>query len=355
MIELFNKKNQPMLGIDISASSVKVVEIYKEGNRYHLERFATVAVPQNAVVDKVIVDSDAVAESIKKAIKNSKTKLKHACIAVPASSVITKTVQMPKDADDKEIGERIYAEADQYIPYSLNEVSIDYTVIGENRQDNDKNNVLLVAARREMVDSRVETLLKAGLTPKIVDVETFAIENAFSLVSDQIPSGSSTKVIAIVDIGSTSITLTVFENGRTVYTREQGGGGRELTLEIEKRYGLGYDEAEVVKKTGGLPDNYFTDVLEPFKNKTIQIVSRSMQFFMSSAAHKHIDCIVLMGGCASVLGLVQQTESMLGVKTFLANPFMNMQISKKIDVQSLSPQASSYLIACGLAMRGCAK
>lgn len=355
MLEIFNKKTQPLLGIDISASSVKVVEMYKEGNRYVLERFATVPVPQNAVVDKTITDVDAVADSIKKAIKNSKTKLKHACIAVPSSSVIAKTLQMPKDADDKEIGERIYVEAEQYIPYSLNEVSIDYTVIGESRQDSNVNNVLLVAARREMVDVRVEALTKAGLIPKIVDVETFAIENAFSLVADQIPAGSQSKVLAIVDIGATAITLTVLENGRTVYTREQGGGGRELTLEIEKRYGLGYEDAEIVKKNGGLPDNYFTDVLEPFKNKVIQTVSRSMQFFMSSAAHKHIDCIALMGGGAAVLGLAQQTESMLGVKTFLVNPFMNMQINKKIEVQGLSQQASSYLIACGLAMRGCAK
>lgn len=349
-MNLFKNKYQPLLGIDISASSVKLVELVRIGDLYHLSRMATVLLPTGAVVDKHIVDKDAVVDALKKAVKLSKTKLKNACIAVPSANVITRTFLIPKDVSDSEMEDRIILEAEQYIPYSIDEVSLDFCVLGENIDSSSDNNVMLVASRQDGVDQRIEVITNAGLIAKVVDVEQFAIENALNLIKDQIPQ-SHDLVLAMVDIGATTISLTVIENGRTIYNREQGGGGRQLTSEIEKKFGLPFEEAELVKKLGGLPDNYANDVLEPFKNTIIQNISRSMQFFMSSSANKRIDCIALMGGGSSIQGLAKKTESMLGINAFVVNPFINMHVSKKLKTNDVSNDAPAYLIACGLALR----
>ena len=192
---------------------------------------------------------------------------------------------------------------------------------------------------------------KAGLKAKIVDVEAFAIENAFMLLADQLPDAIENQTIAIADIGATMSTLNVLHDCRTVYTREQGFGGKQLTEEIQRRYGLSYEEAGLAKKHGGLPDNYVADVLDPFKNAMIQQISRSLQFFVSSSANRSIDGIVLAGGCASIPGLDKVVEQSLGIPAYIANPFINMALSNKVKPQSLSNDAPAMMIACGLALR----
>jgi len=352
-MNLLNKKNNQLLGIDISATGIKLVELSKENNRYHLERIGSVTLPEGAVVEKGITNKKEVISALKKLIKSTKTKNKNVCIAVPSSSIITKMIQLPKDLNSEEMEERIMIEADQYIPYSIEEVSIDFTIKGENTEDPEKNNVLLVASRQEGINDRIEVLTEAGLTPAVMDVETFAIENALHLIKDQIPNAGKNKVIALVDIGATNTTLTVIEDGVTIYTREQGGGSRQLTNDIEKRYGIPFEEAEIVKINGGLPDNYQPEVLTPFKNMIIQSISRSMQSFMSSSSNKRIDAIGLMGGGALITGLSKQAESMLGIDTFIVNPFINIHVpdKSKINMRDATEKAPSLFIAAGLALR----
>lgn len=359
-MDLFGRKQTAVLGIDISTAAIKLLELSKAGNRYKVESYAVVPLPQDAVVDKNIANVDVVADSIKMAVKQSGSKEKNACVAVAGSAVMTKIIQMSASLSPEDLEEQIMIEADQYVPYALDEVNLDFEVQGKNEHNPEMVDVLLAASRRENVDDRVEVLTKAGLKAKIVDVEAFAMENAFSLLVDQLRAASSDKLskksvskqtIAIADIGSTMTTLNVLHKGRTVYVREQSFGGKQLTEEIQRRYGLSYEEAGSAKKQGGLPDNYITDVLEPFKQATVQQISRALQFFVSSSANREVDAIILAGGCASISGLDKIVEKNIAIPAYVANPFINMALSSKIKPQSLSNDAPAMMIACGLALR----
>lgn len=347
----FNRKQNAVLSIDISTSAVKLLELSKMGTRYRVESFAVTPLPQDAMIDKNIANVDVIAEAIKVALKRSDSKIKRATVAVSASAVMTKIITMPGSLTDDEMEDQIMIEADQYVPYSLDEINFDFEVQHVNENNPEMVDVLLVASRRENVDDRVEALLKAGLKASIVDVEAFAMENAFSLLSDQFADSKGAQTVAIADIGSTMATLNVLHDGRVVYTREQGFGGKQLTEEIQRRYGLSYEEAGLAKRHGGLPDNYTLDVLDPFKKAMVQQIQRSLQFFVSSSANRGIDSIVLAGGCASIPGIDKLVEKSLGLPVYIANPFINMTLSKKIKPNALSNDAPTMMIACGLALR----
>ena len=347
----FNRKQNAVLSIDISTAAVKLLELSKIDTRYRVESFAVAPLPQDAVVDKNIANVNVIADAIKLALKRSDSKLKQATVAVSGSAVMTKIITMPASLTDDEMEGQIMIEADQYVPYSLDEVNFDFEVQQVNENNPEMVDVLFVASRKENVDDRVEALLKAGLKARIVDVEAFAMENAFSLLSDQFIESTDAKTVAIADIGATMATLNVIHNGRVVYTREQGFGGKQLTEEIQRRYGLSYEEAGMAKRCGGLPDNYAVDVLDPFKRAMVQQIQRSLQFFVSSSANRGIDSIVLAGGCASIPGVDRLVEQSLGVPVYIANPFINMTLSNKIKPQILSNDAPTMMIACGLALR----
>lgn len=359
-MNFFNRKHSAVLGIDISTAAIKLLELSKAGTgaRYRVESYAVVPLPQDAVVDKNITNIDMVADAIKMAVKQSGSKEKNACVAVAGSSVMTKVIQMAADLQADDLEEQIMIEADQYIPYALDEVNLDFEIQGKNEQNPEMNDVLLAASRRENVDDRVEALTKAGLRAKIVDVEAFSMENAFMLLIDQLRNADrlskksiDKQTVAIADIGSTMTTLNVLHNCRTVYVREQSFGGKQLTEEIQRRYGLSYEEAGLAKRQGGLPDNYITDVLDPFKQAVVQQISRALQFFVSSSANREVDGIVLAGGCASIPGLDKIVEKSIGIPAYVANPFINMALSNRVKPQSLSNDAPAMMIACGLALR----
>lgn len=340
-----------VLGVDISTAAIKLLELSWSGSRYKVESYAVSPLPLDAVVDKSITDVDVIANAIKAAVKQSGTKTKKACVAVAGSSVMTKIISMPATLSEDEMEDQILVEADQYVPYSLDEVNLDFEVQGITENDPEMVDVLLAASRRENVEDRVEALAKAGLEASIVDVEAFAMENAFSVFSEQLPEESNKQAVAIMDIGATMSTLNVVHNDRTVYTREQSFGGKQLTEEIQRRYGLSFEEAGLAKKHGGLPDNYGVDVLDPFKKAVVQQISRSLQFFTSSNVNEKVGNIVLAGGCSSIAGIDKLVEQDLGIPVYIANPFINMALSNKVKPQSLSNDAPSMMIACGLALR----
>jgi type IV pilus assembly protein PilM len=348
---LFGKnRSVPVLGVDISSTSVKLLEISKNGDQYRVDSYAVASLPPNAVVEKNIAELEGVAESLQKAYDRSRTKLKSAAVAVAGSAVITKLIDMPAGLNDDSMETQITLEADQYIPYPLDEVAIDFEVQGESEGNPEQVEVLLAACRRENVDLRVDALEMADLTTKIVDVEAYAIERSFDLIRPSLDCDEDS-AIAIVDIGSTMTTLSVLVDGQTVYTREQLFGGRQLTEEIQRRYGLSLDEAGLAKKQGGLPDDYEPEVLEPFKDAVVQQVTRSLQFFFSSSQYNDVDQIVLAGGVASMTGLADLVQEKLGTPTTIANPFANMSLASKVDAMALSNDAPSLMIACGLALR----
>ena len=355
MLPFFGTKNTPVLGLDISSTAVKLLELSRSGGRsgarFRVERYAVEVLPPDAVVEKNIADVDAVGDAIRRVVRRSGSRAKQAAVAVSGSAVITKIITMPASLSDQEMENQIQLEADQYIPYPLEEVNIDFEVFGPSEKNPEMVDVLLAASRSENVENRVSALEIAGLTPAVVDVEAYAMENAFSLISEQLPDFGVDQTIAIVDIGATNTALNVLHNNKIIYTREQSFGGKQLTEEIQRRYGLSREEAGMAKRQGGLPDNYMSEVLEPFKEALAQQVSRSLQFFFSSSAHNSVDHIVLAGGCASIPAIDELVEEKVGTPTIISNPFTNMSVSSNVKPQSLSNDAPSLMIACGLALR----
>ena len=347
----FNRGQSAVLGIDIGTAAIKLVELSWSGARYRVESYALIPLPQDLMVDKQSANIDIIANAIKLAVKQSGTKNRQACVAVAGSAVMSKVLSLPGSLIAEEMEEQILLEADEYIPYALDEVNLDFEVQQVSENNAERVDVLLAASRREYVDERIEVLDKAGLKVKIVDVEVFAMENAVSLLADQLPDTIDKPTIAIIDVGATMSTLNVLHECRTVYTREQAFGGKQLTEAIQCRYGLSYEDAAFAKKHGGLPANYFSDVLDPFKTALVQQMARSLQFFVSSSAYRSIDSIVLAGGCSSITGLEQLMKQNLGISTFVSNPFINMAISNKVKPQSLKHTAPAMMIACGLALR----
>jgi type IV pilus assembly protein PilM len=350
VLGLFNKKSVPVLGIDISSTSVKLLALSRNGDNYTVESYGVVPMPPNSVIEKNIHEVSAVADTILKLVEQSKTKLTHAAVAVAGSAVITKVIEMDAELSEDNMETQISVEADQYIPYPLDEVAIDFEKLGDSQRNADQVEVLLAACRRENVDLRVDALELADLTPRVVDVEAYAMERAFKLVASQLNLAEESTV-AVVDIGATMTTLSVMAEGQTIYTREQLFGGKQLTEEIQRRYGLSVQEAGLAKKQGGLPDDYEPEVLEPFREAVVQQVTRSLQFFFSSTQYNDVDHIVLAGGVASMDGLADIVEHKLGTPTAIANPLADMAISSKVNAMALSNDAPALMIACGLAMR----
>lgn len=349
--DLFAHKKPPLIGLDISSTSVKLLELSRHGDGYRVEAYAAEPLPPNSVVEKNITDVEAVGEAIRRVVKRAGSRSKFAAVAVAGSSVITKVITMPASLSEDEMESQIELEADQYIPYSLEEVNLDFEILGPSDDNPDTVDVLLAASRSENVDSRVAAVELGGLTARIVDIEAYTLENAFSLITSQIPGGTADKTIAIIDVGATMTTLSVLHNEKIIYTRDQVFGGKQLTEEIQRRYGLSYEEAGMAKRQGGLPDNYVPEVLDPFKDAMTQQVSRSLQFFFSSSQHNSVNHIVLAGGSASIPGVDELIEERVGTSTSIANPFTNMSLVSKVKAQALSNDAPALMIACGLALR----
>jgi len=347
----FKKKSTKLLGIDISATAVKLLELDRRGSKHRVESYAVEPLRSDAVTEKGIQDIEAVGESIRRAVKKSGSKTKQVAVAVAGSAVITKIITMPYGLSDSDMENQIQLEADQYIPFQLEEVAIDFEVMGESKDNPDQVDVLLAASRSENVDNRVAALELAGLTAKIVDVEAFAVENTINMMAREQFIGGENQVIAVVDVGSTLTIFSVIENLKTIYSREQTFGGAQLTEDIQRRYGLSYEEAGLAKKQGGLPDNYEPEVLGPFKEAMAQQISRAQQFFLSSSAVGQIDHLILAGGCSSIAGIAEIVEEKVGVHTTVANPFANMSVASKVAANSLSKDAPAMIISCGLALR----
>lgn len=348
---LFQKKSTAVVGLDISSGLVKLLELSQNPEGYRVESYAVEYLPADAMQEKEIKNVEAVGMAIERVVKRSRTATRQAAVAVTGSAVITKVIQMNAGLKGNEMALQIQLEAERYIPYPLQEVNLDFQILGPSTKNPELVDVLLAASRTEIIDTLLEVLGIGGLKAKVVDIEAYAMQRAFVLIADQLPSRGEKQTIAIVDIGSTTTSFSVLHDCSTVYTRDQIFGGKQLTEEIQRRYGLTFEEASLAKKQGGLPDDYATEVLEPFKEAVVQQVSRSMQFFFSSSQFAEVDHIVLAGGSASIAGLVQKVEEKLGIPASLANPFANMAVSPKVSVPAIHADAPSLMICCGLAMR----
>lgn len=349
---LFKPKQPAIVGVDISSTSVKLLELSRSGGNFRVESYAVEPLPAEAVAEKAIQDVEAVGEAVRKAVKRAGTKAKLASLAVPGSAVITKVINMPSALSEDDMESQIQLEADQYIPYPLDEINLDFEVLGPTEGSDDTVDVLLAASKSENVEMRVAAVEMGGLTAKAVDVEPYTIEHVCQALPHLLPDEGKDRTVAVVDVGATITSLNVVHDLELIYTREQPFGGKQLTDEIMRRYGLSYEEAGRVKKQGGLPDNYEPEVLEPFKGTMAQQVSRFLQFFFSSSDYEGVDQILLAGGCAAIPGVDEFIEGHIGTPTVVANPFDGMPLAARVNRQRLQVDAPSMMIACGLAVRG---
>lgn len=349
---LFSSGARQLVGLDISSSSVKMLELAGgEKDGYRLERYAIEPLPRDAVTDGNIVNMEAVAEAIRRAVRRMGGGIKNAAVALPASAVITKKILLPAGLREQEIEAQVESEASQYIPFAIDEVNLDFQILGDAAVSAGDVEVLIAASRKEKVDDRVAAAELAGLKVTVVDVETFAAQAAFSLICKQMPGGGKDEVFALIDIGASLMSVTVLRNGQQAYTREQAFGGNQLTLDIARQYGMSPEEAEAAKRTGNLPEGYEHELLRPFMDSVALEVSRALQFFFTSTQFNHVDHVVLSGGCSSLPGLAEIVEGRTQVNTLLANPFAGMSMSNKIRAKNLQADAPSLMVACGLALR----
>jgi len=356
MFGLGNKK-PPLAGLDISSSAVKLLELSQPKGpaerSFRVESFAIEPLPKGSVVEKKITDIEAVGETIKRVVKRSGTKARRVAIAVSGSSVITKVISLPASLSDREMEEQINLEADQYIPYALEDVNLDFTVLGPSPKGADLVDVLLAGSRRENLADRLAALHIAGLTAAVIDVEGYALSNACDAFIAGIPSMTRwEQAIAVADIGANAIAVHVLDEGRVIYTREQNFGGNELTAEIARRFQLSPEEAGSRKRHGGLPASYETDVLAPFMDAIAQQISRALQFFYSASAQKEIGLIILAGGNANLPGIDAVIKERNNAETLVAQPFAGMSFSSRVDSKALLAEGPTMLVAAGLALRG---
>ncbi len=350
--DLFKPKAPPLFGLDISSSSVKMLEIAEAGKgAYRVERYSIEPLPRDAVVDGNINNLEAVTEAVKRAYKRLATRTKHVAMAVPTGAVISKKIVVAAGLREEELELQVETEANQYIPFALEEVNLDFQSLGPAPSNPEEQEVLIAATRKEKVEDRVAVAESAGLKASVMDVEAFAQQAALGLVVQSLPGGGKDQNVAVVDVGANVMNVTVLRNDQSVYTREQAFGGNQLTQDIVARYGMSPEEAENAKRSGGLPDDFETEVLRPFMENLSMEVQRALQFFFTSTQYHSIDHILLAGGSAVIPGLDSIVNTRTQVPTSVANPFASMQTSPRVQLKRLMVDAPSLIVACGLAMR----
>lgn len=349
---LLGKKNRPLLGLDITTSSVKLIELSQSGDQYRVESYAAEATPQNSVSEKAVVDPSSVGDAIRRAVKRAGARSRECAIAISGDAAITKIIQMPATLTSSELEGQVELQADQYIPFPMDEVSYDFEVLGPTEHDPDMRDVLLVASRTENVEQRQAAVEAAGLKARIVDVEAFALENACRLLKHQMPDQGNGRNVAVVDFGASSTTFSVLRDLKVLYTRDFAFGGQQLTEEIMRTYGLSLEDAGRAKKEGGLPSNYEPEVLDPFIDDMTQQVSRSLQFFLASGSgREQPEQILVCGGCANIPGVADVIGSRVGIPTEIGNPLGDMKLSSRARSAGVMKDATALLTACGLALR----
>lgn len=345
------RKKQPIIGIDISSTAVKVLQLSVTDNGYCVDHIGVTPLDSGCISEKIITNVEAVAASIKNAVQQSRSKAKHCILAVAGSSVISKVISMPKGLSDAELEAQISVEADQHIPHPLHEVHMDFNVLADNKHDNNQVDVLLAASKIENITTRVAAAELAGLKPIIIDVETYAIETIYPLLADQLTGGSKNKTIGILDIGATMTSLNIMRDGQMIYTREQDFGGSQLTQQIMHEYSMSYEDAGYAKKHNKLPPDYEQKLLAPFKQTAAQNCHRFLQFFYSASQQSTVDHIILAGGCALIPDLDRVLQDQLQIPVTRLKPFQKVISNSALDKTILEREYSSLLLAFGLAMR----
>jgi type IV pilus assembly protein PilM len=341
-----------MLGLDISSSSVKLVELGqdKAGNLV-LERCAIEPLERGWIVDGNIEKFDEVADAVRRLVKKSGTKTRNVAMALPPSAVITKKIMLPGGLTDQELELQVETEANQYIPFPLDEVSLDFCVVGPSATSSGDIEVLIAASRREKVQDIQGLAEAAGLKPVIVDVESYASRLATGRLIENLPNKGVGSIVALFEVGALTTSMQVIRNDEVLYDRDQAFGGAQLTQLIVRQYGFSQEEAESKKRSGELPEDYESSVLRPFVDSMVQEIGRALQFFFTSTPHNKVDYVMVAGGSSALPGLTAAVTQHTTFPCSLVNPFDGMEIGNDVRLKKMTREAPSYLTSCGLALR----
>ncbi len=341
-----------MIGLDISSSSVKLVELGrgKDGGLV-LERCAVEQLEKGWITDGNVEKFDEVAEAVRRVVKKSGTRTKNVAMSLPASAVITKKIVLPGGMTDAELELQVESEANQYIPFSLDEVSLDFCVVGPSAASAGDVDVLIAASRKEKVQDRQGLAEAAGLKPVVVDVESYASRLATGRIIEALPNKGVDTMVALFEVGAMTTSMQVIRNDEVLYDRDQAFGGAQLTQLIVRQYGFSPEEAESKKRSGELPEDYESGVLRPFVENLSQEVARALQFFFTSTPYNRVDYVMLAGGSSSLPGLTEAISQQTTFACQLINPFEGMAMGDGVREKKMRREAPSYLSACGLAMR----
>lgn len=349
---LFSRQDPPLLGLDISSSSVKLVELSRDkaGNLV-LERCAIEPLARGWITDGNVEKFDEVAEAVRRVVKKSGTKTKQVAMALPASAVITRKIILPGGLDDADLESQVESEANHYIPFSLDDVSLDFCILGPSTTSEGDVEVLIAASRKEKVQDRQGLAEAAGLKPMVVDVESYASRLATARLIENLPDKGVDTLVALFEVGALTTSMQVIKNDDLLYDRDQVFGGAQLTQLIVQQYGFSLEEAEAKKRSGDLPDDYAYGVLKPFVENMAQEIGRALQFFFTSTPHNKVDYVMLAGGSSSLPGLAESVTRQTSFRCMHANPFEGMRIGSDVKEKKMRREAASYLTSCGLALR----
>ncbi|MES3015913.1 MAG: pilus assembly protein PilM [Pseudomonadota bacterium] len=345
-------KQGPLVGLDISSSSVKLVELGQSATgEFVLERFATESFEKGWIADGQIEKFDEVADAVRRVIAKSGTRTKRVAMAMPQSAVITKKIMLPAGLRDEELELQVESEANQYIPFSLDEVSLDFCVVGPSPTSVGDVEVLIAASRKDRVQDRQGLAEAAGLKPVVLDIESHASRLAMSRIILALPNEGKDALVALFEIGAETTSLKVLRDEELLYDRDQAFGGSQLTQMISRQYGFSFEEAEQKKLASDLPEDYEATLLAPFVDSLAQEIGRALQYFFTSTPHHKVHYVMLGGGTATLPGLKERVTELTGFASVVVNPFDGMRLGSAVRESKLRREAPAYLTACGLAMR----
>jgi type IV pilus assembly protein PilM len=353
VFKLLKSKPRSILGIDISSTSVKILEISTADDQYWVQGYGRIVLPENSMEGGLIKDVDAVASTIRQLLSSAHLSCKQAALAVPDSTAISKIIQLNEGLKEEEIEELVAMEADKYIPYPIDEINLDFSVLGPSLKNSAMVDVLIVASRAENVNNRVEAITRAGLEAKIVDVESYAVERAAQLLAPDLPAGGVNKIVAIIDIGAMYTHFFILHGLKIIFSREEEFGGKQLIDAIAHRYHMKPLEAERALEKGDLPEDFEAEILQPFKEAILLQIKRALQFFFSTSHHTFVDYLILAGGVAKQSNIAQLVQEHINIPTGVANPFINMNLAKRVSREQITQDSPGLLVACGLALRAC--
>ena len=343
-------RKKDIVGIDIGSSSIKIAQLQALKGGYQLVNLGSLPIAAETIVDNSIMDSGAVVQALRNLVESHKVKTKNVATSVSGHSVIIRKIQLPMMTED-EMEASIQWEAEQYIPFEITEVNLDFQILGPDARDPSQMNVILVAAKKDFVNDYVAVLQEAGFAPTVLDVDCFAVENAYEANYDAVEED----IVALINMGASAMNVNILKEGVSVFTRDIQVGGNVFNEELQKRLGLSGEDAEQVKLGAVFDDldsEAVAEVINDAKANLIQEIQRSLDFYSATSADEKVQRVFITGGVSLTPSMREALEAQLGVPVELLNPFRQLVVNEKdFDMEYLEAVAPLFSVAVGLGMR----